>query len=318
LDLTVETIAEICRRHLDATPEPDGVRRVATGKFNDTFDVALSDGRVILRVAPPETAVFCFYERRMMRQEPAIHAMLLERTSVPVPRILAADFAHDLIDRDFLIMERMPGKPLTEAPGLSRRQFDRILRRTGAYLREVHDITADRFGYLGAHRPMEPRETWPAAFEQMWNRLIDDVVAVAGYTPDEAQFMRDLYAAHETHFRHDVVSRFLHMDIWHQNILVDEAGAITALLDWDRALWGNPEIEFAVLDYCGISEPAFWEGYGRDRPTGPSAAIRQALYLLYEMQKYIVIRKGRNNRPAEAEAHTRRCLALARRLRGAV
>ena len=316
MDLTFETIPEICRQHVGAAPAPDGVRRIPTGKFNDTFDVALSDGHVMVRVAPPETETLCFYERRMMRQEPDIHAMLLERTSVPVPRVLAADFSHTIIDRDFLIMERLPGRPLTEARDISAGTFGRILRKTGEYLREAHDITADRHGYLGAHRPMEPCETWPQAFEEMWNRLIDDVVAVEGYAPAEARFMRDLRAAHEGHFRHEVVSRFLHMDIWHQNILIDDRGEVTGILDWDRALWGDPEIEFAVLDYCGISEPPFWEGYARQRPSDGSAAIRQALYLLYEMQKYIVIRKGRNNRPAEAMAHKQRCLALARRLAG--
>ncbi|WP_256973118.1 aminoglycoside phosphotransferase family protein [Nostoc sp. T09] len=59
--------------------------------------------------------------------------------------------------------------------------------------------------------------------------------------------------------------RLLHMDVWFQNILVDSAGNVTGLVDFDRALWGDPEIEFAVLDYCGISEPAFWRGYGRER-----------------------------------------------------
>jgi fructosamine-3-kinase len=58
---------------------------------------------------------------------------------------------------------------------------------------------------------------------------------------------------------------------------------------------GDPEIEYAVLDYCGISEPAFWEGYGQQRNHSPEAQVRQVFYLLYELQKYIVIRQGRGN-----------------------
>lgn len=307
-----QVVALVCK-HLKASPDSPSVRRVPTGKFNDTFDVGLGERHVIVRIAPPDETVFCFYERRMMRQEPAIHAMLLERTDVPVPRILAADFTREMIDRDFLIMDKVPGRPLTEARVTASQQAS-ILRATGRYLRQAHDLTAETYGYIGEHHPMEPAATWPAAFEVMWNRLIDDVVAVDGYTPAEARFMRDLYADRADHFTHETPSRFLHMDIWHQNILVDGRGAITALVDWDRALWGDPEIEFAVLDYCGISAPPFWEGYGRDRPTGRGAEVRRVLYLLYEMQKYIVIRKGRSGRPAEALAHKERCLALARRL----
>jgi fructosamine-3-kinase len=101
------------------------------------------------------------------------------------------------------------------------------------------------------------------------------------------------------------------MDVWSQNILVDETGRVTGLVDLDRALWGDPEIEFAVLDYCGISEPAFWRGYGRPRDTSFSAQIRARFYLLYEVQKYIVIRIWRRNDPARARDYKRQSLALA-------
>ena len=106
----------------------------------------------------------------------------------------------------------------------------------------------------------------------------------------------------------------LHMDVWAQNILTDEDGRLTCLLDWDRALWGDPEIEFAVLDYCGISEPPFWSGYGAARDHSPEAETRRIFYLLYEVQKYILIRRVRNRSPREADRHRRQALELARKL----
>ena len=71
---------------------------------------------------------------------------------------------------------------------------------------------------------------------------------------------------------------------------------------------GDPEVEFAVLDYCGISTPAFWEGYGSQRDASPEARIRNFFYLLYELQKYIVIRSGRNKDPAAAQAYKRQVM----------
>ncbi|HIC89615.1 MAG TPA: hypothetical protein EYP04_09470 [Anaerolineae bacterium] len=65
---------------------------------------------------------------------------------------------------------------------------------------------------------------------------------------------------HRERFQRPVPASLLHLDAWAQNILVDEAGNVTGLVDLDRALWGDPGIEFAVLDYCGISEPVFWRG----------------------------------------------------------
>jgi fructosamine-3-kinase len=94
------------------------------------------------------------------------------------------------------------------------------------------------------------------------------------------------------------------MDLWWENILV-EGGRITGVLDWDRALWGDPEIEFAVLDYCGMSRPAFWEGYGADRPKDGTAEVRRKFYVLYELQKYIVIERKRRADPAKADLYKR-------------
>lgn len=74
---------------------------------------------------------------------------------------------------------------------------------------------------------------------------------------------------------------------------------------------GDPELEFAVLDYCGISEPPFWKGYGDERDGSPEAEIRRIFYLLYEVQKYIVIRRIRGRDPQRADAYRRQSLQLA-------
>jgi fructosamine-3-kinase len=217
-------------------------------------------------------------------------------------------------------MTVLPGTPLSDLPHLSRAQLQRALRQVGEHLRQLHALTAaeclgrEAHGYLGAHRPMEPQPTWAAAFRVMWHKLLDDVVACGSYTPDEAQAMRDLLEVHLEHFDRPVVPRLLHMDVWDQNILIDGAGDVTGLVDLDRALWGDVEIEFAVLDYCGISEPAFWEGYGQPRDESPPAMIRRLFYLLYEVQKYMPIRVWRRNDPTGALRYKRHSFALAAQL----
>jgi fructosamine-3-kinase len=192
--------------------------------------------------------------------------------------------------------------------------LDSVLHQVGAYLAQMHALVADRYGYLGAHRPMEPQPTWSQAFTIMWNKLLDDVVACGGYAPDEADALRRLLEVYRPHFERPVPASLLHMDVWSQNILVDDEGTVTGLVDLDRALWGDPEIEYAVLDYCGISEPAFWEGYGRARDVSFPAQIRARFYTLYEVQKYIVIRIWRRNDPQEALAYKRQSFALAQPL----
>jgi aminoglycoside phosphotransferase (APT) family kinase protein len=308
-----ELLTRLVTAHLPADPDGLTFEPIRTGKHNTSYYVYGAGDEWVLRISPPDDAGFLFYERRMMAQEPQIHALLRAETAVPVAEILAYDDSRSLLDRDYLLMERLPGQSLTEA-GLAGHQVDRVLEQVGVCLAQMHALVADRYGYLGAHRPMTPQSTWVEAFAVMWKKLLDDVVACGGYTPEEADAFRRLLDVYRPHFDRPASASLLHMDVWSQNILVDTQGRVTGLVDLDRALWGDPEIEFAVLDYCGISEPAFWRGYGRERDTSFSAQIRARFYLLYEVQKYIPIRIWRRNNPAQALQYKRQSFALAKPL----
>src|SRR3954468_22111936 len=128
-DLPELLLANIVTRHLDVEPHSLRLRRCSTGKFNTTYFVEGGPVPLVLRIAPPDDRDrMLFYEHRMMRQEPAVHALLRERTDVPVPAILAHDFSRRNIDRDYLLMERMPGVPLSGLGNLNQRAFDDTLR----------------------------------------------------------------------------------------------------------------------------------------------------------------------------------------------
>jgi len=309
MTMTSKLLSTILEHRLPDSSGPISFQRIPTGKFNESFFVEVGSRELVLRIAPPRDSVFVFYERDMMRQEPAIHKLLLAKTQVPVAPILCFDDSLTLLDRDFLIMERLPGKPLAEA---SRLPYDRVLRQVGDCLSQTHGQTASSYGYLGKHRPMDPQARWVDAFHIMWNKMIEDIVCVGQYDQEEELFLRCLLDKHLIFFDRNMPSSLLHMDIWHQNILVDKQGHLTGIVDWDRALWGDPEIEFAVLDYCGISEPSFWEGYGKERDLSPEARIRQVFYLLYELQKYIVIRQGRGKDPLGARRYKDQVMGIVR------
>lgn len=292
-------------------------RRILTGKYNTTYEVMLarrtlssSPPAVILRIAPPDSTGGTFYEKGMMAQEPEIHQIVRGKTTIPVAEIYTYDNSRKVIDRDFLIMEKLPGKPLSQLHHVTPRFYDLVLEQVGRMLAELHRITRDRYGYLGAHKCMEPQPDWLSAFRLMWNKLIDDVVAVGAYTDSEAATLRGLLEENAWAFNREIPASLLHMDIWAQNILVDDRGRVTGLVDWDRALWGDPEIEFAVLDYCAISEPAFWRGYGRERDRSTETRVRGVFYYLYEVQKYIVIHALRRNNWASAIAYKQSVMRL--------
>ena len=320
MDFDTQTLTGLVLPLLAAKPDSLRFTPLQTGRHNQSYWVDSNRGRFVLRIAPPDDAGFLFYEKLMMRQEPELHSLIRRHTSLPIAEIVGYDFSRSRIDRDYLVMTALPGTPLSETVGLTLPQFHSALRQVGQYLSQLHSLTVTehlgqtRYGYLGAHRPMEPQSDWAAAFQVMWHKLIDDVEACGSYTPQEGQLMRDLLELYLDYFDRPVTPSLLHMDIWSQNILLDRTGKVTGLVDFDRALWGDVEIEFAVLDYCGISEPPFWEGYGLERDESPAAMIRRQFYLLYEVQKYIPIHIWRRNNPAEAMHYKQHSFNLAAQL----
>ncbi len=288
------------------------------GKFSQTFLVEGPRGQYVLRVTPSDSLLQLFYERRMMRQEPAIHEKLREKTSVPVPQIVAYDFSRKLIDRDYLIMPLLPGKPLSNA-SLGNTDRRRAFFEWGTYVAQIHSVTdpANRFGYLGVHKCMDPQTTWREAFVVMYRKELEDIVSCDIY--DQATFNSAMLLLEKNleAFDHCDTSNLLHGDLWLTNLLVEHDGKVTGVLDFDRACWGDIEWDLAIAEYCGVTREAFWEGYGRivDTHSG-AAAVRRMFYLLYEHQKYIVISMStRRNDPVGARRYAKESLAVMDRFR---
>jgi aminoglycoside phosphotransferase (APT) family kinase protein len=266
----------------------------------------------VLRIAPSDELLQLFYEYRMMRQEPEIHRLIQSRTDVPIPTILAHDFARDRIDRDYLIMNRVPGSALSEVAGrLSPVQQREILAELGRCVAKLHAIHVDRHGYVGPHEPMEPQTSWPEAFGVMWRKLIDDCVRCGVYGAQDRAMALRLLDENEGAFDAATPASLCHMDLWVANVLVD-GGRFSALFDFDRACFGDLENDLAVAEYCGLTQAPFWEGYteaGGRRPerTHPQQ-VRRLFYLLYEHAKYIVISvSARRNDRRRAESYANDC-----------
>lgn len=306
--LSEKILTECVIRQIGATPRD--FRRTPAGKFNESFFFRAGKAEYVIRVAPPGNEALLFYERDMMRREPGIHSLIRRRTRAPVPEIVAFDFSGEILGRDFIIMERLPGVPLCFArcPDL-----DAVLRSVGEAVAELHSVTGDEYGYPRPSGPSGPVGSWHEAFSAMWRNLIRDIAGTGHYSAKEAVFMEGLPEKHSGALMTDEPPSLLHMDVWSQNILVS-GGRLSGLIDCDRALWGDTGMEFSVLDYCGISTPAFMEGYGRARGFSPEEVVRGAFYQLYEHQKYIVIRHGREKNSEQAAAYAADSLALARRL----
>ena len=272
---------------------------IGAGHYNDSYYIDSNKGKFVLRIAPPDSTPKLFYEIDMMKSEVNIHRLVRKHTNVPVPEIVYHDFSRTIIDRDYLIMEYLEGHS-----GL----FDE--KELGRYIRQIHAIQSEECGY--PERAAPTAKSWPDIFHTYVELIFKDCLSCEVIDRSEYERFLSIYERYADAVM-EVTPSLLHLDLWTQNILTMN-GTISAILDFDRGLYGDPELEFAVLDTYGYSTPAFFEGYGKPRPSDSNALIRQRLYIVYELIKYAFIRLARGKSMSTGRSHVAQCKRILERL----
>jgi len=193
-----------------------------------------------------------------------------ESSSVPVPRVWLAEAASTPVGSPFFLMERMPGTVFqpggttTWTPEELTVLYDNAL----GTLADLHRIDpADRFEFVG----------WPG------KTALDGVLAQAERWYTWTKAGRDLGVLDvafdwvKANQPDNDASAVCWGDARPGNILVDDDLSVTAVLDWEMAVLGPPEVD---LGWWLLFERASHEGFGLPTPVG--VPTREQTIALYE------------------------------------
>ncbi|WP_131770577.1 phosphotransferase family protein [Candidatus Protofrankia californiensis] len=276
--VVADEIQAICRRVFGAEAYARSAVELGGGMYNSTYRVTVvgQEQPVILRVAPEPTRQFRS-ERQLMRNEYASVPWLA--TIAPLmPRVLAADWSHEVIGRDYMVQTLLDG---VSAPdhlgGYPRSTWPGFFRQMGAIARDVHAVRGPSFGPVAS----PAHATWSAAV----TASLEDIAADIDSAGLDVADMRKVAAVATQ--RHDVLDeitepRLLAGDLWTVNVMLDATApepTITGVLDMDRTCWGDPAADWTIRMAVAKADErvAFWESYGtRDR--SPAATWRARIY----------------------------------------
>jgi aminoglycoside phosphotransferase (APT) family kinase protein len=175
----------------------------------------------------------------------------LEGLPIPLPRMYWLDAEGKSLGRPSLIMQLMPGEPSPPAfpPGMDSSFRERITTHFTDILAEIHGFDWEEGGLSFLNAPGKGTE---AAIQQIdkWEQVYERRRPEAEPIIDAALGWLRRHAP-ET----DRIT-LVHGDFRTGNYLHDEAGNITAMLDWELAHLGDP------MEDVGWASMKFWMGSG--------------------------------------------------------
>ncbi|WP_274565086.1 phosphotransferase family protein [Streptomyces spiramyceticus] len=261
--VTAEEIEAICRRVFGPSAKVASASELGTGMYNTTYRATVvgQEREVVVRIAPDAERQF-ISERALMRNEYASLPYLAALAPL-LPRVLAADFTHEVIGRDYMVQSFLDGVPASEhLRTYPRSAWPVYYQQLGEIARRVHDVRGAAFGPIAG--PAYGR--WSEAVVAS----LEDIAAdLEGVGLDASDVREVVTAAHRHQAVLDEITepRMLAGDLWLPNTQLDRHApepVITGAYDFDRTLWGDPAADWTIrmVTTKADERQAFWETYG--------------------------------------------------------
>jgi aminoglycoside phosphotransferase (APT) family kinase protein len=247
------------------------------GFFNGAYAITLDQGkRYVLKLAPLHNSGFMRYERNMMQTEVEVLRLLREKTDIPVPQVHAYETASPVYEGSFFVMDFIEGDPYNKVKEtLTEVEREAIEHQLGVFTSSINSLRGKRFGYYALE------EMQGDSWSQVFLSMIDSLMIDASHKEVELPAPADEITAACKRFISSLdevkIPSLVHWDLWEGNIFVKD-GQIVGIIDTERALWGDPLMEYYFRSF--IDSPAHLKGYGREILT-ESECQRILMYDLY-------------------------------------
>lgn len=247
------------------------------GFFNSAYAITLGSGkRYVLKLAPLDDSGFMRYEHNMMQTEVEVLRLLREKTDVPVPQVYAYETACPVYDASFFVMDFIEGDSYYKVKdALPEVEREAIEHQLGVFTSSINSLRGKRFGYYALE------EMQGDSWSQVFLSMIDSLMIDASHKDVELPAPADKITGECKRFISSLdevkIPSLVHWDLWEGNIFVKD-GQIVGIIDTERALWGDPLMEYYFRSF--MQSPAHLKGYGQEQFT-KSESERILMYDLY-------------------------------------
>lgn len=283
-EVSTETIRTIFEHELKESKIWE-TRLLDGGMFNTTYYVEYGTAhkKAVLRLGPVNRHLVAGFEENLMNAEVYTYSVC-RKIGIPCSRVLGCDTSKEVIDRDFMIVEYIPSVAMVNLD-LSEEKRQELYFQMGRYLAKLHQVKGNSFGFVSRICAGNVFKTWSEALIYEVRDMALRLAKAGGICDGEAdgllcEFGRSRGLLDEIREPH-----LLHTDLWSGNVLLDtDTLEIRAIIDADRAVFGDVDFEFACP---WMEEPALQAGYGFV-PEAGAASNRGKRRRLYQIFFYLL------------------------------
>lgn len=239
--INVEPVSAWLAANVPGAVAPFSFELIAGGRSNLTYRVTGADGASFALRRPPTSHVLPT-AHDMTREHRIISA--LHPAGIPVPKPFALCSDEAVNERPFYVMEFVEGHILRDRPA-AEAEFDEATRgqiglQLADTLAKLHavDVDAVGLGELGRKEGYIERQLkrWMGQFEQM---------AVEGV--EQSKTVSEVGAALAASVPVQQAVAVVHGDYRLDNTVLNDAGEVIAILDWEICTLGDPMADLGLL-----------------------------------------------------------------------
>lgn len=290
--ITEDQINQLVKLHFGHEVFVKTIEKFNDGFFSTTMKLSLQfpseSKEIVLKIAPsPEVPLFYFEKGAGLTELSAIK-YVLNKTNVPVPRIHSSREDHlqhnSILPRDYFFMDYIPATSWNRLkPKLNSQINENIEMQVAESQFQINSIIGDRFGTIFDDPKNEVHEpTWSGALLKMFQLIIKNFHEFNASLPISEEILLNFIKNHAKDLDEVKEPHLVHWDIWPPNVLIQEHEGkflVAAIIDFERAFWGDPLAEWCFMDYNKTSH--FLKRYGEHIFSQKSARIRRNLYTIY-------------------------------------
>jgi fructosamine-3-kinase len=283
--LTPETLSRIASRARNAPTRVSSWQPLAGGCWNRVvgFRGSAAVEALVMKIAPNAGDAGLSREHEVLQ-------WFIQHTKLPVPAPVLYDGSGADIPGSFIVMQKVPGKPLHQVHHLLG-AGDR--RRTTVQIAEdmaaLHQQTGQGFG--GVELREEDRTDWPSFWCPRFDAVFAEAAAAGHIPADFLSRIETLRPRFPQLLEIGRKSTLTHYDIWSGNIMIEAARGVVRVSGYIDVpgFWADPVRELSFAEMFGVADALFYEVYTSVHALPEGWRVRRDLYNLKMNLKHIVM-----------------------------